>query len=853
VSALPRRAAAGLAALTACGIAALAPRLLAQTTPHTDQYGPQTLPAYGRSIASVDDTTALVQNPANVAFLPGGELRWQGYFLDEEAEVPFQGQSIALGGAAPEAFFGGGFRADFVNPPDAWSSRDDDRYTWLTWGIGVGSPDAAALGVTVQRSYSNDGRQHALTAWSAGLTLHPWNSLGLAAVAHAFNAPTNDWGGYADRTFDFGAAIRPLGSDAIEVGLETRRVDPSTGALAGFWIPRATLDVALPHVGRLRGDLSVLDPSEQRGAAAWQATAALAVRLSGGQAASELAAGTVFGDRLGSAAQDRPQSNLFSEIALTSRRPAQAIELPRYAVRIRVEQTPGAREHVALLRQLWDIADHDRSVDAVVLELKATPAESLAATQELRDAIRYLRLHGKRVLCHLEDGSGSNLYACAGANRILITPAGSIQFAGLKTRHLYYAKLLESVGIRAEFVRIGAHKSAPETFEREQASDVAHADTIDLIQQVERYLVGGVATGRSLTVANVRARVAEGPFTASEAKEAGFIDGIAFDDEVQQRVNEMVGHSARLIDADDVLPRDPGRFGAGRRVALVYATGNIVDGWSRTVPLVGMQTLGSYTLAQTMKDVREDDTVRAVVLRVDSPGGSALASDVMWREISLTAEVKPVVVSMGGVAASGGYYISAPGSRIFADPLTITGSIGIFYGKADVSRLAERLGIGVESYKTAPRADAESPFRPFTEEERQVFEQKLRVFYDLFLQRVAAGRSITKEEVDRAGQGRVWTGEQAQRQHLVDELGGLREALDYARRVAHLPAHAPIVELPVQKNTLVGRALGVEGVRGAQALPVPPGLEPLLRAAGPFLVYKPDQPLALLDLVEIEP
>ncbi len=823
----------------------------AQTEEHAEQRGPQPLPAYGRSIVTVDDTSALVHNPANVAMLPRGELRWQGHFLDEEATVPFQGHSIALGGAAPSAFLGAGFRADFVRPPEAWSGSDD-RYNWLTWGLAVGSPDAAALGVTVQRSYSNDTDLHALVAWSAGLTVRPWNALGLAAVAHAFNAPVNDWGGATERTFDFGAAVRPLGSEALEIGLETRLVDTTNADPYDFWIPRVTLDVALPRLGRLRGDLAVLDPHERLGAVTWQASAALAVHLSGGQAAGEAAVGTTFGDRLGGLAQDRPHANAFAEVALRNVKEPVGVELPRYAVMVRLEQTPGPREHVALLRQLWDVADRDRAVDAVVLALRAPPGDSLAAVQELRDAIRHLRLRGKRVLCHLESGGGAALYACAGANRVLLNPAGGINFSGLKSRNLYFARLLEKAGIRAEFVRIGEHKSAPETFEREGASDAAHADHIDLIQQVERYLTGGIATGRSLSVADVRARIAEGPFAAGEAQSAGLVDGIAFDDEIQQRVNELVGRPTHLIDLEDLLARHPGRFEAGRRIAIVYATGNIVDGRSRVVPLVGMETLGSYTLADTLKDVREDDTIRAVVLRVDSPGGSALASDVMWREISLTAEVKPVVVSMGGVAASGGYYIAAPGSRVFASPLSITGSIGIFFGKADVSRLVDRLGVDVESYKTTPRADAESPFRPFTAEERQELERKLRVYYDLFLDRVAVGRTLTKEEVDRAGQGRVWTGEQAQQRRLVDELGGLREALEYARRVARLPAHVPIVELPHRKTTLVGRALGLEGIRGNHTLPMPPGLAPLLRAASPFLIYEPEQPLALMEYGEIE-
>ena len=180
--------------------------------------------------------------------------------------------------------------------------------------------------------------------------------------------------------------------------------------------------------------------------------------------------------------------------------------------------------------------------------------------------------------------------------------------------------------------------------------------------------------------------------------------------------------------------------------------------------------------------------------------------------MQLTARVKPIVVSMGSAAASGGYYIAAPATRIFANPLSITGSIGIFYGKADVSELLKKIGVSVEVYKTAPRADAESIFRPFTDEERRELERKVEQFYDMFLSRVAEGRKLTKQQVDAVGQGRVWTGEQAVERRLVDELGGLRQALATARRLAGMPEETPIVELPPSETTLLGRLLGIEGV-----------------------------------------
>ncbi|HEY0464668.1 MAG TPA: signal peptide peptidase SppA, partial [Polyangiaceae bacterium] len=266
--------------------------------------------------------------------------------------------------------------------------------------------------------------------------------------------------------------------------------------------------------------------------------------------------------------------------------------------------------------------------------------------------------------------------------------------------------------------------------------------------------------------------------------------------------------------------------------------------------------VGSYTIAESLKKAREDSKVGAVVLRVETGGGSAMAADVIYREIQLTTKVKPVIVSMGSAAASGGYYISAPGTRVFANPLSITGSIGIFYGKADVAELMRKIGVSVEMYKTSPRADAESIFRPFTDDERSELKRKVAQFYDVFLTRVANGRKLSKTEVDAVGQGRVWTGQQALERKLVDELGGLRQALALARKLGHVSEHSPIVELPPPDTTLIGRLLGIEGIKEdppAAASLLPSQFFDLVRALAPFVAHSGDKPLALMEMTSVEP
>jgi protease IV len=805
------------------------------------------LQEFGRSVAGTDDSTALVLNPANLAFLPGSELRWTGTFLREDAAVPWQGHAFAL--ALPLPFsLATGLRLDFVSPPRSSLVRadltEDADYTWLTWALAVRLSRGSSFGASVQRSFSNGEIGHDLTSYTVASTTRWLDQLGISFVAQNLNTPSNDVG-QLGFSFTTALAIRPTGKREIELGLEAKYYE------GNFWVPRATLGVDIPHVGRLRGDLQVSDPTDPENRA-WIASAGLSVYLNQNDSSLDASGAGFTGNGVGGATG----ADLQASVATRAFPEPVGISFDRFSVRLRLEQTPDAREHVGLLRELWSLAEEPR-VDAVVLELRDTPADTLAHAQELRDAVLDLREHGKAVLCHLEDADVTALYTCAAANRILINPAGGIRFAGLRARYVFFARLLESIGVRAEVVAIGSHKSAPERFTRSESTEVSRADKIDLLQQMERQITEGVAAGRNLSFSSVRAAAKEGPFMGPRAQQVGFVDGVAFDDEIHKSLEDLLHRSTRLTTDDRRLP-SPERFAAQPSIALVYVEGDMIDGRSRQVPVLDAEVVGSYTIADSLKAARENELIRAVVLRIESPGGSSTAADVIWRQVQLTAKVKPVIVSMGGYAASGGYYIAAPGTRIFANPATLTGSIGVFYGKADASRLLDKLGIDVEVYKTTDRADADAMYRPFTEGERTELERNLYQFYDLFLDRVATGRKLTKSSVDRVGQGRVWTGEQAKENGLVDELGGLRQALAYARQLSGLSSEAPIVELPQFDRSLLARVLGVPGVTaGADPLSLaallPPTLRQTARAIAPFLLYSSDVPLMRLGYVMLEP
>jgi protease-4 len=256
-----------------------------------------------------------------------------------------------------------------------------------------------------------------------------------------------------------------------------------------------------------------------------------------------------------------------------------------------------------------------------------------------------------------------------------------------------------------------------------------------------------------------------------------------------------------------------------------------------------MRLAGSYTIAKALKTAREDPSVRAVVLRIESPGGSSMAAEVIWREAELTARAKPLIVSMGTVAASGGYYAAMPGKLIFATAYTTTGSIGIFYGKADIAQLLTKVGITIETTRTAPHADAESLYRPFTDDEKKLLGDKIKQFYDVFIDRVSRGRHMGPAQVDAVARGRVWMGRQALAHKLVDRIGGVRQALTEARILAGLEDDCPVVELPVPENSLLDIVANAAGLRASSEE---------LRATIPaqVLIYDPDKPLALMEIAD---
>jgi protease-4 len=432
-----------------------------------------------------------------------------------------------------------------------------------------------------------------------------------------------------------------------------------------------------------------------------------------------------------------------------------------------------------------------------------------------------------------------------------MNPAGGLRWAGVAANYYYFGGLLDKLGVRSDFVRIGAHKLAAEQLTLAEGSAQGRIDHQELIDEYYKIYLHDVGGGRRIPEAELRKRIDKGPFIAQEAKAAGLVDVLAYDDELERFAAEVLERPIRLVD-DVKVTQAPERWGKEPKVAVIYLAGDMVDGESQYIPLVNVRLAGSYTIARALKRAREDDSIKSVIFRIETGGGSSLAADVILREAQLTAKKKPLIVSMGTSAASGGYYAAVAGREIYASRGTVTGSIGIFYGKADVSGLLGKLGVRVEQYRSAPRADAESFFRPFSDEERRELGVKVKQFYDLFVARVAEGRGMTPEAVDKVGRGKVWTGQQALGLGLVTKLGGLREALAEARRLGHLSADSAIMEGPEEDDSVLGFLLNLAGIKlGPEpAAGIPQALLPMAQMVTPFLVFDAGKPLARAELAE---
>ncbi|MEO7972370.1 MAG: signal peptide peptidase SppA, partial [Thermoanaerobaculia bacterium] len=445
----------------------------------------------------------------------------------------------------------------------------------------------------------------------------------------------------------------------------------------------------------------------------------------------------------------------------------------------------------------------DPTVVGVAIHLRDADF-GLAKAQEIRRQISELDRAGKPVRCYLETaGEGGNgtleYYLASACSTVTLAPAGEINLLGLYADSPFLRGGLDKLRIEPSFLTAGEYKSAAEIFTEVRHSPAAKVALDALLDSFFTQIVDGIASARKSDAATVRAWIDAAPISAPAALEKHLVDEIAYPDEFRAGLDKLGEGDAEELDFLDYARQGSGRLPGGKRVAILFAQGAIVRGGSGADPFASEVFMGSSDMATELRDLAEDDSVVAVVLRIDSPGGSALASDLILREVDLLRTKKPLVVSMSDVAASGGYYIAARATRIVAEAATITGSIGVVTGKLATGRFQqELLGVTHDPLKRGASADIYSSLTPFDERQTALMRRRMDDIYGRFLDHVSAGRKLDRSAVEAVAAGRVWTGQDALAVGLVDELGGLDRAVALAREAAKIPEtdSLPLVYLP---------------------------------------------------------
>ena len=437
-------------------------------------------------------------------------------------------------------------------------------------------------------------------------------------------------------------------------------------------------------------------------------------------------------------------------------------------------------------------AKADKRIKAIILDVDASET-GWAKAEEIRGAIEDFRSSGKPVYAYMETGFNKDYYIAAACDKIYIPPSGELFVTGLAADVMFFRGTLDKLGIYPDVYQIGKYKSAGDMFTQKQMTD-AHREYINsLLDDLYGRMVDSMAKGRRKSTDEMKQLIDNAPYTAKQAQDNGLIDGALYRDEVEKQVKKGLGYGdndeLRLVKASDYrkISQESLGLNKGEKIAVVYAAGDIMSGSSQ-FGSDGQEVIGSDSLVKTLNEVRDDKSIKAVVLRIDSPGGSGLASDIIWRGIESLKAKKPVVVSMSDVAASGGYYIACNANKIVAQPSTITGSIGVVGGKPVVKGFYDWIGITNEYVLRGNNAGMFRETEKFSDSERAKFQEFLKSTYDDFTSKVAKGRSKDQTYIDSIGQGRVWTGRQGKENGLVDEYGGLDKAIEVAKQLANIPA-----------------------------------------------------------------
>lgn len=502
----------------------------------------------------------------------------------------------------------------------------------------------------------------------------------------------------------------------------------------------------------------------------------------------------------------------------------------------------------------FDRAAADPKVAGLILKINS-PKIGWAKMRALRQAIARVQAKGKKVHAWLDGADNMDFLLATGCDEIVMPEPGVLMTVGVRAEITFYKKLFDMLGVKAEMLRVGEFKSAAEPYSRTEMSPEFRKEMEEILDDFYQQIISTIAQSRKLTAEAVVSAIDNGPLTARQAKELGLIDRVAYEDEIESALAAQLpgktikvtrNYGKKKVDTDfsglagmikmmELLTggEQTKRKSSNPKIAVIYATGTIVTGKSQADMFGGETSMGSDTMIKAIREANKDSTVKAIVLRVDSPGGSALASDLMWHELERVQ--KPFVVSMGDVAGSGGYYIAMGADRIFADPGTITGSIGVVGGKFALSGLFDKIGITTDVISRGKNSGVLSGTSGFTDSERAAMQKLLNEIYDQFTSKAAAGRKMEKDKLEKLARGRVYTGKAALKLGLVDELGSLDDAIAYAQKKAELKPEDKVERLSLPKPISPLESLFGPLDPNADARLADPGIRRVLHSLSPEL------------------
>ena len=701
------------------------------------------------SVATTDQITAGIINPAGLAFYGAMGIRYTHSFTDSS----YKGDDGLLISSRR-----GFFALEWLN-----HTSDSFRRKY-TLGMGDRLAPNFYLGFSYSWFGGSDEFYKKMKSWKLGMMYHPRPFASMGLVADRLNQP--EFGAETQkRLYRAGLAIRPFGEKFTISSdlrwLEGKGVNRLQGNFRAAFSPYRGIFFSADYATEGSWRIGLTFDFEQT-------RVGTQGRLDNSQ---DFAGGSYFIElnsvRYGSVVR---KSSRTGTITLSD----DIIEEPTER-RLFGSSGRSLYSVIAALRK----GASDSRISSLFIKIDGMRM-SFSTAQELRNAVLNYRKNGKKAIIYLESGGNLAYYLATAADEIYMNPSAYLELDGLSATAIFYTGTMDKLGIKAQVVRTGPHKTYGDQYTEQGLTPEAKEQIEWLLDDLYDQLVEGISAGRRILSEDVKKLIDNGPYTSKDAHAAGLIDGLKYSDEFTGADDS--GAFSRIVSLEEFYKTEDyyARWSEPKKIAIIYADGSIVAGHSGKGFLDGKR-VGATTLSKSLERIRSDRNIRAVILRVNSPGGELFASDRIYRELELLKGRKPLVVSMGGVAASGGYYISSPGDEIVASPGTITGSIGVVVGKPDLSGFYEKIGINTETVKRGKRADIKSFARPASEDEVELVEKQIWQYYDDFVSKVSTWRKMDYDSVDAVGQGRVWTGRQALRRGLVDSYGGIWEAVELAR------------------------------------------------------------------------